>query len=187
VPPRPLSAHGRPLSGLAALLGVVMSGAGPDPFTGPEGPQLVLGVTHDSRRVQPGDLYAALPGGHHHGAQFCQQAAAAGAVAVLTDQAGREPARLSGLPVFVVADPRAKLGEVASWVYRHPSSRLLLIGVTGTSGKTTTTYLLEAGLRRAGHLTGLIGGVEIRVAGAVEASKLTTPEATDLQALFVTG
>ena len=56
-----------------------MSGAGPDPFTGPEGPQLVLGVTHDSRRVQPGDLYAALPGGHHHGAQFCQLAAAAGA------------------------------------------------------------------------------------------------------------
>ena len=100
-----------------------MSGSGPDPFTGPGGPQLVLGVTHDSRRVRPGDLYAALPGGHHHGAQFCQDAAAAGAVAVLTDPAGREPARLSGLPVFVVSDPRAKLGEVASWVYRHPSAR----------------------------------------------------------------
>ncbi len=80
-----------------------MSGSGPDPFTGPDGPQLVLGVTHDSRRVQPGDLYAALPGGHHHGAQFCQDAASAGAVAVLTDPAGRElraavrPARLRGL------------------------------------------------------------------------------------------
>ena len=184
--PRPPSAHGRPLSGLAALLGVVMSGPGPDPFTGPEGPALVLGVTHDSRRVRPGDLYAALPGGHYHGAQFCQEAASAGAVAVLTDQAGREPARQSGLPVFVVSDPRAKLGEVASWVYRHPSSRLLLIGVTGTSGKTTTTYLLDAALRRAGHLTGLIGGVEIRIAGAAGTSKLTTPEATDLQALFAT-
>ena len=182
--PRPPSAHGRPLSGLAALLGVVMSGSGPDPFTGPDGPQLVLGVTHDSRRVRRGDLYAALPGGHHHGAQFSQDAAAAGAVAVLTDPAGRERARQSGLPVFVVSDPRAKLGEVASWVYRYPSARLLLIGVTGTSGKTTSTYLLESGLRRAGHLTGLIGGVETRIAGTTEASKLTTPEATDLQALF---
>ena len=70
---------------------------------------------------------------------------------------GRAAARRCGLPVFVVADPRARLGEVADWVYRHPSGRLLLIGVTGTSGKTTTTYLLETGLRRAGHLTGLVG------------------------------
>jgi UDP-N-acetylmuramoyl-L-alanyl-D-glutamate--2,6-diaminopimelate ligase len=163
-----------------------MSGSGPDPFTGPGGPQLVTGVTHDSRRVQPGDLYAALPGSQHHGAQFCQDAASAGAVAVLTDPTGRELARLSGLPVFVVSDPRARLGEVASWVYRYPSARLLLIGVTGTSGKTTTTYLLDSGLRRAGHLTGLIGGVETRIGGVAEASKLTTPEATDLQALFAT-
>ncbi len=163
-----------------------MSGSGPDPFTGPGGPQLVTGVTHDSRRVQPGDLYAALPGSQHHGAKFCQDAASAGAVAVLTDPAGRENARQSGLPVFVVSDPRARLGEVASWVYRHPSARLLLIGVTGTSGKTTTTYLLDSGLRRAGYLTGLIGGVETRIGGVAEASKLTTPEATDLQALFAT-
>src|SRR5215467_5809469 len=140
--PRPLSAQGRPLSGLAALLGVVMAGPGPDPFTGPDGPLLVCGVTHDSRRARPGDLYAALPGGNHHGAQFCRDAVSAGAVAVLTDPAGRESARACGVPVFVVADPRARLGEVASWVYRHPSARLLLIGVTGTSGKTTTTYLL---------------------------------------------
>jgi UDP-N-acetylmuramoyl-L-alanyl-D-glutamate--2,6-diaminopimelate ligase len=159
-------------------------GRGADPFTGPGGPLLVRGVTHDSRRARPGDLYAALPGGRHHGAQFCQEAVSAGAVAVLTDPAGREAAREAGVPVFVVADPRARLGEVASWVYRHPSARLLLIGVTGTSGKTTTTYLLESALRRAGHLTGLIGGVETRIAGETMASQLTTPEATDLQALF---
>src|SRR6202043_1327352 len=66
------------------------------------------------------------------------------------------------------------------------SARLLLIGVTGTSGKTTTTYLLESALRRAGHLTGLIGGVETRIAGETAQSQLTTPEATDLQALFAT-
>ena len=167
------------------MLGVATAAhAGPDPFTGPDGPLMVSGVTHDSRRVRPGDLYAALPGEHHHGAQFCLEAAGAGAVAVLTDPAGRSEARRCGLPVFVVADPRARLGEVADWVYRHPSRRLLLIGVTGTSGKTTSSYLLESGLRRAGHLTGLAGGVEVRVGDATAESRLTTPEATDLQALF---
>src|SRR2546430_4900346 len=162
-----------------------MTGPGrADPPTGPGGPLLVSGVTHDSRQVRPGDLYAALPGSHHHGAEFCPDAARAGAVAVLTDQAGRTSARRCGLPVFVVADPRARLGEVADWVYRHPSRKLLVIGVTGTSGKTTTTYLLETGLRRAGHLTRLAGGVEAPVAALTVAERITTPEATDLQALF---
>jgi UDP-N-acetylmuramoyl-L-alanyl-D-glutamate--2,6-diaminopimelate ligase len=158
--------------------------AGHDALTGPDGPVLVSGVTHDSRRVRPGDLYAALPGSQQHGAEFCRDAAAAGAVAVLTDPAGRERARRCGLPVFVAADPRGRLGEVADWVYGHPSRRLTLIGVTGTSGKTTTTYLLEHGLRRAGHQAGLIGGVETRVADVTLASMLTTPEAADLQALL---
>jgi len=142
------------------------------------------GITHDSRRVQPGDVYAALPGSRQHGARFCGQAAQAGAVAVLTDPAGRDLAAGCGLPVFVVADPRSRLGEVAAWIYRDPSARLQLIGVTGTSGKTTTTYLIESALRMAGHRTGLVGGVETRVAGTAAASELTTPEATDLQALF---
>jgi UDP-N-acetylmuramoyl-L-alanyl-D-glutamate--2,6-diaminopimelate ligase len=166
------------------LLGLSTGRAGPDPFTGPGGPVTVSGVTHDSRRVQPGDLYAALPGRQHHGAAFCDDAADAGAVAVLTDPDGKSLAAHCGLPVFVVADPRARLGAVASWVYGDPSSRLMLIGVTGTSGKSTTTFLLESGLRMAGHLTGLAGGVETRVAGQVRPSLLTTPEATDLQALL---
>ncbi len=144
----------------------------------------VTGITHDSRRVQPGDLYAALPGARFHGAGFCAEAAQAGAAAVLTDPSGRERAAASGLPVFVVADPRARLGEVAAWVYGYPSRQLLLIGVTGTSGKTTTTYLLESGLQAGGHVSGLIGGVETRVAGAAEPSALTTPEAPDVQALL---
>jgi UDP-N-acetylmuramoyl-L-alanyl-D-glutamate--2,6-diaminopimelate ligase len=134
--------------------------------------------------VRPGDLYAALPGATVHGARFCADAAAAGAVAVLTDPAGRRAAVAAGLPVFVVADPRSRLGEVASWIYGEPSDRLLLVGVTGTAGKTTTTYLVESGLRVAGYQTGLIGGVETRIAGQVQESSLTTPEATDLQALL---
>jgi UDP-N-acetylmuramoyl-L-alanyl-D-glutamate--2,6-diaminopimelate ligase len=83
-----------------------------------------------------------------------------------------------------VADPRARLGEVASWIYGDPSGRLLLIGVTGTAGKSTSTYLLESGLRAAGYQTGLIGGVQVRVGGTVLDADLTTPEATDLQGLL---
>jgi UDP-N-acetylmuramoyl-L-alanyl-D-glutamate--2,6-diaminopimelate ligase len=178
---RPEHVPARPLSGLAALLGLRPSSeqaAGLD-----SGPGLT-GITHDSRAVRPGDLYAALPGSSVHGARFCADAAAAGAIAVLTDSAGRDAAVRAGLPVFVVADPRARLGEVASWVYGDPSSRLLLIGVTGTAGKSTTSYLLESGLRAAGYQTGLIGGIEVRIGTAVLDSKLTTPESTDLQALL---
>jgi len=103
---------------------------------------------------------------------------------VLTDPDGRARAAATGMPVFVLADPRGKLGEIACWVYGNPSSRLRLIGVTGTSGKTTSTYLLESGLRAAGHQTGLIGGVETRIGTDRLPSSLTTPEAPDLQALF---
>jgi UDP-N-acetylmuramoyl-L-alanyl-D-glutamate--2,6-diaminopimelate ligase len=175
----------RPLGGLAALLGVRTAGRdGPGPLTSRGASRGVSGVTHDSRRVQPGDLYVALPGSQHHGARFCGQAASAGAVAILTDPAGKELAIRSGVPVFVVADPRSRLGAVASWIYGSPSGKLTLIGVTGTSGKTTTTYLLESGLRAAGHLTGLVGGVQTRVGEVTIDSGLTTPEATDLHALF---
>ena len=185
LPERPARVTPRPLTALASLLGVKMtSPAERDPFTGPDGLAGVTGVTHDSRRVRPGDLYAALPGARQHGARFCRDAARAGAVAVLTDAGGRDLATACGLPVFVVTDVRARLGEVAAWIYGLPSERLLLIGVTGTSGKTTTSYLLESGLRAGGHLTGLIGGVETRAGELAAPSELTTPEATDLQALF---
>jgi UDP-N-acetylmuramoyl-L-alanyl-D-glutamate--2,6-diaminopimelate ligase len=167
------------------LLGVRTAGRdAPGPLSVPGATRGLSGITHDSRRVQPGDLYVALPGSNHHGARFCADAASAGAAAILTDPSGKEPAIRSGLPVFVVGDPRSRLGEVASWVYGHPARKLTLIGVTGTSGKTTTTYLLESGLRAAGHLTGLIGGVQIRVGDVISDSWLTTPEATDLQALL---
>jgi UDP-N-acetylmuramoyl-L-alanyl-D-glutamate--2,6-diaminopimelate ligase len=182
---RPRHVPTRPLSGLAVLLGVKTAspdgrGQGPGPRSG----RGVTGITHNSRLVRPGDLYAALPGSRHHGARFCADAASAGASAVLTDPAGRDLAVDSGLPVFVVGDPRARLGAVASWIYGNPSARLLLIGVTGTSGKTTTTYLIESGLRATGHSAGLVGGVETRIGGSVIDSQLTTPEATDLQAFF---
>jgi UDP-N-acetylmuramoyl-L-alanyl-D-glutamate--2,6-diaminopimelate ligase len=143
---------------------------------------LVTGCTHDSRAVQPGDVYAALPGAHVHGAAFAAQAVAAGAVAVLTDPAGA--AQVTGVPVLVADPPRAVLGQLASWVHGDPSSALTVLGITGTNGKTTTAFLLEAGLRAAGRATGLLGTVLTRIGDVEVKSVRTTPEATDLHALF---
>src|SRR6266487_3359372 len=143
------------MSELSTLLGVRLATS-----IAPNELGFLSGLTLDSRSVKPGDLYVALSGARVHGAEVCADAVAAGAVAVLTDPDGRTRAVASGVPVFVLADPRGKLGEIACWAYGDPSSRLRLIGVTGTSGKTTSTYLIESGLRAAGHLTGLVGGVE---------------------------
>lgn len=173
--PRPTPVP-RPIGEVAALLGL-------DPGVVPAD-AVVTGVTHDSRSVQPGDLYAALPGFVTHGAEFVGAAAAAGAVAVLTDPSGHDRCAASGLPVLVVDDPRARLGEVAAWAYGRPGDRLLLIGVTGTNGKTTTSYLVEAGLRAAGHRTGLIGTTGTRIGDDSVATVRTTPESTDVHALL---
>jgi UDP-N-acetylmuramoyl-L-alanyl-D-glutamate--2,6-diaminopimelate ligase len=144
----------------------------------------LTGISHDSHGVRPGDLYLARPGEHAHGARFAADAVAAGAVALLTDAEGAALAAGVGVPVVVVADARAVAGPVAGWVYGEPSAGMRLIGVTGTNGKTTTSYLIEAALRAAGEVTGLIGTVETRIAGEVVPSVRTTPEATDLQALL---
>ncbi|WP_432522921.1 UDP-N-acetylmuramoyl-L-alanyl-D-glutamate--2,6-diaminopimelate ligase [Kineococcus sp. SYSU DK006] len=151
----------------------------------------VTGATLDSRRVQPGDLYAALPGANVHGARFVAQAAAAGAVAVLTDPAGRDLVTAGSddpaarpLPLLVVDDPRAVLGDLAARVHGLPGRRLTTVGVTGTNGKTTTAYLVESLLRAAGWPTGLLGTVETRIAGERVSSVRTTPEAPDLHALL---
>jgi UDP-N-acetylmuramoyl-L-alanyl-D-glutamate--2,6-diaminopimelate ligase len=203
---RPVRLAPRPLSGLAELLGVGRASAhgefgpvsgdlsGAPGFGGPVfgGPVFgapvfgatVSGVTLDSRAVRPGDLYAALPGSRTHGALYSEQAVAAGAVAIFTDPDGRDKAARTGVPVFVVSDPRDRLGDVSCWIYGDPSRRMAMIGVTGTSGKTTTSYLCEAGLRAAGHTTGLVGGVEIKIAAELVRASLTTPEAPDLQALL---
>ena len=146
---------------------------------------LVTGVTLRSQDACAGDLFAALPGGSAHGAGYANDAVGRGAVAVLTDPAGVEVLGSDvGVPVLVHPSPRAVLGELAATVYGHPSRQVRVIGVTGTSGKTTTTYLVEAGLRAAGRVPGLIGTVGIRIDGRDEPSALTTPEAPDLQALL---
>ncbi|WP_030693452.1 UDP-N-acetylmuramoyl-L-alanyl-D-glutamate--2,6-diaminopimelate ligase [Streptomyces globisporus] len=172
-PPRPEQARPTPLGDLAAQLGA-------------DAPQAaeISGITHDSRAVRPGDLYAALPGARTHGADFVAQAAGLGAAAILTDPAGAERAAATGLPVLVVENPRGRMGELAAAIYGRPGEDLLQIGITGTSGKTTTAYLVEGGLRGSGRRTGLVGTVEMRIGDERIKSERTTPEATDLQALF---
>ena len=171
--PRPDRPRPTPLGELAARLGVQSPGPGE-----------ATGITHDSRAVRPGDVYAALPGARLHGADFVAQAADLGAAAILTDPTGAERAAATGLPVLVTDDPRGRMGELAAEIYGHPGDDLLQIGITGTSGKTTSAYLVEGGLRAAGHSTGLIGTVEMRIGDERIKSERTTPEATDLQALF---
>ncbi|MFF5186398.1 UDP-N-acetylmuramoyl-L-alanyl-D-glutamate--2,6-diaminopimelate ligase [Streptomyces sp. NPDC000345] len=172
-PPRPAQVSATPLAELAGQLGAAAV----------ESAAAVTGITHDSRAVRPGDLYAALPGARLHGADFVTQAAGLGAVAVLTDPAGAERAAATGLPVLVVDDPRGRMGELAATIYGRPGRDLLQIGITGTSGKTTTAYLVEGGLKTT-RATGLIGTVEMRIGEERIKSERTTPEATDLQALF---
>jgi UDP-N-acetylmuramoyl-L-alanyl-D-glutamate--2,6-diaminopimelate ligase len=180
MPPRPQQVRATPLTELADQVGVRSSAAPAAGFHG----VTVTGITHDSRAVRPGDLYAALPGARLHGADFAAQAADLGAVAILTDPAGTERATATGLPVLTVGDPRGRMGELAATVYGHPGRDLLQIGITGTSGKTTTAYLVQGGLAASGSLAGLIGTVETRIGEQRIKSERTTPEATDLQALF---
>lgn len=157
--------------------------------SGGGGATSVTGACHDSRRVVPGDLYAALPGERVHGARFASKAVAAGAVAVLTDAEGVElwgPDGLRGpdgvgVPVLVAEDPRAVLGPVAAAVHGRPGDDLAVVGVTGTNGKTTVTWLVHHLLRSAGVGAGLIGTVAVRVHDDEVPSSMTTPEATDLQ------
>ena len=150
----------------------------------------VSGVTQRASDVRPGDLFAALPGARVHGADFAAAAIAAGAVAVLTDPAGLARPELAAavergaVRVLVHPEPRAVLGPMSSAVYGDPTDRLAVLGVTGTSGKTTVAHLLEAGLTAAGRRTGLLGTVQTRIRGEGLRSVFTTPEAPELQALF---
>ncbi|OBA82250.1 UDP-N-acetylmuramoyl-L-alanyl-D-glutamate--2,6-diaminopimelate ligase [Mycobacterium sp. 1164966.3] len=180
VPPQ--RAPGVLLSALAAQVGAVL--AEPAAVV-PDLP--VTGVTLRAQDVRPGDLFAALSGATTHGARFAGEAIERGAVAVLTDAAGVDEvaaASAKPVPVLVHPAPRSVLGDLAATVYGRPSERVTVVGITGTSGKTTTTYLVEAGLRSGGRMAGLIGTIGIRIDGADIPSALTTPEAPALQAML---
>ena len=139
----------------------------------------IADVTHDSRDAGPGVLFACRPGARTDGHDHAPGAVAAGSPALLVQR----PLDID-VPQIQADRVAAVLGPVAAAVHGHPAAELLLLGVTGTNGKTTTAYLLESILAAAGHTTGLIGTVETRIAGKRIAGVRTTPEATDLQRLL---
>ncbi|QIS10940.1 UDP-N-acetylmuramoyl-L-alanyl-D-glutamate--2,6-diaminopimelate ligase [Nocardia arthritidis] len=175
---RPAHPPATPLTTLASAISARMRGAAD------AAPVSVTGIEQRSDAVLPGDLFAAMPGARAHGAAYAGGAVERGAVAVLTDPAGAELAGELPVPVLVVDDPRAVLGELSATIYGRPSDRLRIIGITGTSGKTTTSYLVEAGLAAAKLSTALIGTIETRIGGQRVPSALTTPEAPQLHAMF---
>jgi UDP-N-acetylmuramoyl-L-alanyl-D-glutamate--2,6-diaminopimelate ligase len=141
----------------------------------------ITGLVVSDLEVLPGDLFIALPGAKHHGAEFAAAARSRGAVAVLTDSAGAE--LISEMPVLVVKDPRLVAGQIAALFYGEPMRDLSCVAITGTNGKTTVSTLLYQILEGAQRDCGLVGTVQTRIGSEIIASKRTTPEATELQAL----
>ena len=140
----------------------------------------VRGITHDSRAVEPGMLFVAVPGQQHDGHDFVPAAVEAGAAAVIVET----PLAGVAAPQVVVEATRPALASAAAWWYGDPSHELTVVGVTGTDGKTTTCYLAVAALEAAGRRTGMIGTIATRVGGhtGTNAVHATTPEAPELQA-----
>ncbi|SKB87342.1 UDP-N-acetylmuramoylalanyl-D-glutamate--2,6-diaminopimelate ligase [Arthrobacter sp. 49Tsu3.1M3] len=179
---RPTAVAAVPLAAIGAAIGVAVPGA--------SGSVQVTGISLNSRSVRPGDLYVALPGATRHGADFVSQAVGAGAVAVLTDDAGARLLALGhdiAVPVLLAGEPRSVVGRLSALIYQSRpdgAGAPALFGVTGTNGKTTTTYFINALLRALGKRTGLIGTIEILAGGEPIPSLLTTPESTDVHALL---
>jgi UDP-N-acetylmuramoyl-L-alanyl-D-glutamate--2,6-diaminopimelate ligase len=173
---RPEHPQSRALAGLVTELGLTTD----DDLDGIE----VTGITLTTKDVRPGDVFVGMPGAKVHGAQFVEAAQAAGAVAVLTDEAGAQLASGHGIPVLVVSDVRASLGHISSWIYRTAEPDATIFGVTGTNGKTSVVYILSALLKQLGVRNGLSSTAERRIGDVSMVSGLTTPEATEVHALL---
>jgi len=169
---RPIEEFKRTVEAVAAIANATLTG---------NASTVISGLTLNSNAVQEGDLFIALPGEKAHGADFAADAIARGAVAVLTDAEGAS--KISDVPVIVSSNPRRAAGVISAWFYSEPMRDLYSVGVTGTNGKTTVTTLLHQIMSAAGRESGLIGTVETRIGDEVVASKRTTPESSDLQAL----
>jgi UDP-N-acetylmuramoyl-L-alanyl-D-glutamate--2,6-diaminopimelate ligase len=145
----------------------------------------VAGVAYDSRRVKPGYLFVAMQGETSDGNQFIDRAIAAGAVAVVTDSE-TELAR-PGVAWARVPHGRRALARLSANFYKRPAERLAITGITGTNGKSTTTFLLESILQAAGRKNLLVGTVEYHVAGKVLPAPHTTPESLELNQMLAEG
>ena len=145
-----------------------------------DGDPVVRGIRYDSREVAPGDLFVALRGGLADGHDYLAQALSLGAVALHRRSAARRAAGL-GAAGGRCADARRALAPLAEHFFGHPADELELVGITGTNGKTSTSFLVESILRAAGRKVGLIGTIEVRFADERQRAVNTTPESLDLQ------
>lgn len=142
-------------------------------------PELEIGeVRYDSRAVEKGDLFVAIRGYATDGHRYIEKALAQGAAAIVCEEA---PA---GAPAVVVENSRRALAEIAANRFGHPADSMVMLGVTGTNGKTTTTYLIKHILEQAGHTVGLIGTNQNLIGSEAIETERTTPESYELQALF---
>ncbi|MGI6037237.1 MAG: UDP-N-acetylmuramoyl-L-alanyl-D-glutamate--2,6-diaminopimelate ligase [Limnochordia bacterium] len=141
------------------------------------GEQRITGIAYDSRQVQRGDLFVCIRGERFDGHDFIPQALERGAVAVLV----QERLSLGDLPYALVDDSRGALGSVAAKFYDYPASKMGLIGITGTNGKTTTTYMIRQILTTAGYKVGLFGTIQNMIGEEILPAQRTTPESLDLQ------
>ncbi len=143
-----------------------------------DGSAVVTGITHDSRKVSPGFVFAALPGEHAHGLDYLKEAVAAGAAAILTN---RPPRKTIDLPWIMVKNPRSAMARAAWMLAGNPQRKLQLFAVTGTNGKSTTAHLISLLMQSAHKPTAFIGTLGGRLPGNIEiAGERTTPEATDM-------
>ena len=140
----------------------------------------IKGVTDDSRKVESGYLFVAIKGLKHDGHDYVEEAAQKGALAVVSEEIESS----SFLPVIQVKNVRKALATLVNWFYGYPSRKLRVIGVTGTNGKTTTTFMIDTILRENNHKTGLIGTMVVRIDQEVRKANLTTPAAQELQEAF---
>lgn len=151
------------------------------PSPGPIPDASISAIAYDSRRVVPGAVFVALKGLRADGGAFTDQAAERGAIAIVSESA--RPAG-SSIPWITVSDARLALALLADRFFDHPSRRMAVVGVTGTNGKTTTSYLLAAILDAAGRRAGMLGTVAYRIGGEDREASRTTPEAPDVQQLL---
>jgi UDP-N-acetylmuramoyl-L-alanyl-D-glutamate--2,6-diaminopimelate ligase len=167
---------------LSDLLSALPVGALANDFEGgrPGADPVIRGLAYDSRQVTAGDLFFAFPGAEVDGHDYLPQALERGAAAAVLERIpqGVDAGRI---PLVVAKDARRAMAPIAGRFFGDPAAEMQLIGVTGTNGKTSTTYLIESMLRRAKRRVGLIGTVEIRYGGERERSVNTTPESMDLQ------
>jgi len=141
----------------------------------------ITDISYHSNRVKERNLFVAIPGAKRDGHHFIEESIARGAGAIITEQIPPHPI---DIPLVVVKDTRKALAQISAEFFSHPSREIMLVGITGTNGKTTTSYLIESIIKAAGKEVGVIGTINYRLRGKEQPAPTTTPQSYDLQHLL---